>query len=266
MIRVPLVALGLSVALAAALGVAHAAAAPDSARVRELEAQVRELEALRDGSSDPAMRKLLEQQIGNLKQTVAMLRSMEVGGAKPQRVELNPQMKAFFTPAAPAEVPAWVQDSAVREGVTDAMMKCSQGANVYRFETNIGCAVPSDRAGGIPVRHGLDLDFYKSTGKLMSQGFYENGLLRWSIEYHATGKRSLVATFDDVEPKVHRENGVRTSYAANGTVTSQAEYRSGVLNGWHKLWEDDGHPIVGTLHENGKAVEQVLPDGTRKRL
>lgn len=266
MTRVPLLALGLSVMLAAALGAAHAAAAQDSARVRELEAQVRELEALRDSSSDPATRTLLEQQIGNLKQTVAMLRSMEASGVKPPRVELNPQMKTFFTPAAPAPVPAWVDDSAVLEGVTDAMMKCPPGARVFRLETNIGCAVPSERVGGVPGPHGLNLDFYKSTGKLKSQGFYENGLLRWSIEYHATGRRSLVATFDDVEPKVHRDNGVRTSYAANGTVTSQAEYRSGVLNGWQKLWEDDGHPIVGTRHENGKAVEQVLPDGTRKKL
>ena len=265
MIRVPLVALALLVALVAALGVAHTAAAQDSAQGRELQAQVRELEALRDSSSDPAMRKLLEQQIGNLKQTIAMLSSVEVGRAKPPRVELNPQMQTFFTPAAPAEVPAWLGDSTVLEGVTDAMMRCSQGARVYRSETNIGCRLPSGTAGGVPAAHGLNLDFYKSTGKLKSQGFYESGLLRWTIEYHATGKRSLIATFDDVEPKVHRENGIRTSYAANGTVTSQAEYKSGVLNGWQKLWEDDGHPIVGTLHENGKAVEQVLPDGTRKR-
>jgi antitoxin component YwqK of YwqJK toxin-antitoxin module len=136
---------------------------------------------------------------------------------------------------------------------------------VYRSETRIGCARPSGTAGGVPAAHGLNLDFYMSTGKLKSQGFYEDGLLRWSIEYHATGKRSLVATFDDVEPRVHRENGVRTSYAANGTVTSQAEYRSGVLNGWQKLWEDDGHPIVATRHENGRAVEQVLPDGTSRK-
>ena len=61
-------------------------------------------------------------------------------------------------------------------------------------------------------------------------------------------------------------NGVRTSYTGNGTVTSQAEYKPGVLNGWQKLWEDDGYPIVGTLYENGKVIEQVLPDGTRKSL
>jgi len=82
MIRIRLVALGLSVALAAALGVARTAAAQDGAQVRELEAQVRELEVSRDSTSDPALRKLLEQQIENLKQTIAMLGGMEAPRAR----------------------------------------------------------------------------------------------------------------------------------------------------------------------------------------
>lgn len=186
-------------------------------------------------------------------------------GAKAPVVPLAASMKEFFTPAKAAAVPAWIPDTATRSTVENADLKCPAEAKVYADETSMSCAVPMGK-GKIPIPHGITALFYRSTGKIKSQGLYEKGLLRWTVEYHASGGRNYVTFYDDVEPKVHRESGLYTRYADNGTgnVVSQAEYKSGALNGWQKLWEPDGTPIVATRYENGKAVEEVLPDGTKR--
>ncbi len=229
----------------------------------ETDAMIQELEAQKKDAT-PEMRKLLDQQIEALKSATGMLENVEKSGAKAPVIPLAAAMKPFFTPAKAAAVPAWIPDTAERSAVKNADLKCPKGTRIYADKTSMSCAFPASTPGGVPVLHGIMVLFYESTGKIKSQGVYEKGLLRWSIEYHAAGGRNYVAFYDDVEPKVHRENGLCTRYAAGGTVVvSQAEYKSGVLNGWQKLWENDGTPIVATRYENGKAVEEVLPNGTK---
>lgn len=231
----------------------------------ETEAMILELEAQKKNAT-PEMRKLLDQQIEALRNANKLLEDATRTGAKPPNVPLAASMKDFFTPSKPAAVPSWIPDTATRSSVKNADLRCPKDAKVYADETSMSCAIPAGK-GKIPVPHGIVIGFFASSGKIQSQGFYEKGLLRWTIEYHASGGRNYVTFYDDVEPKVHRENGTYTRYAdGTGNVVSQAEYKAGVRNGWQKLWETDGTPIVATRYENGTAVEEVLPDGTRKPL
>jgi antitoxin component YwqK of YwqJK toxin-antitoxin module len=116
----------------------------------------------------------------------------------------------------------------------------------------------------VPIRHGLQLAFH-STGRLQSQCWYEQGLSRWAITYHATGARERVGWYADREPLVYLEHGEHTRFSPGGAVVAQVAYVAGVVHGWAKFWEDDGHPIGATLYVEGRAVEQVLPDGQRRR-
>jgi hypothetical protein len=229
----------------------------------DLDAMIQELRAqLPD--APPEMRPILEDQIKNLQQTKASLAraapAMEEN--KRFRAPLSPEAMAFFRPEAPAPVPAWLPDDLARGAVAEPMLRCPQGAQIYAYEDSIGCAVPQG-IGNIPIRHGLQLAFYKSSGRLSSQSWYEGGLLRWSIEYHPLGARSLVGFYADVERLSHLEHGLHTSFAPNGTITAQTAYVQGIRHGWTKLWEDDGYPIVATLYDRGRAVDEIGPEGRR---
>lgn len=229
-------------------------------------ASIAELEAQLSDAPDE-MRPLLEQQIANMRGMLPMFEKIDQGRAEfaRYRPELSGAMKAFFTPLSPVQLPAWVPDSLTRDHASESMLRCPENARVYAFEDSVGCAVPRG-PGMIPTRHGLQLNFYKSTGGLESQSFYENGCLRWSIHYHATGGRSSVGFYSGDEPKVYLEEGVHTAFAPNGCVTSQSAWVRGVRHGWTKLWEEDGYPILGTFYENGKAVGEMSPDGSQRRL
>lgn len=222
---------------------------------RELEAQL--------ASSPPEMRALLEQQIRALENAHRLLAGAApaIAEQRRQRPELPPELRAFFTPVPPAPVPAWIADSVTRASVTPDMLRCPPEAKVYALDTNVGCAIPA--GGGIPTAHGLTLSFWP-TGGLAAQRCYEHGLLRWSIEYHASGGRASAGFFVDREPKVHVEQGLQTGYHPSGVVSSQSEWQSGVRHGWTKLWEEDGFPIGATRYDAGREVEHVYADGTRR--
>jgi hypothetical protein len=229
----------------------------------DIEALIRETEALLPGAT-PEMRSMLEQQIENLRSAWAMLESVQpdIEALKQQRPVLSPELRAWFTPEPPVAVPAWVPDTITRAEVNEATLRCPPDAHVYAFDDNVGCSIPQGH-GRMPISHGLTLLFW-STGMLKAQRFYETRLLRWDIEYHPTGGRSSVGFYTDVEPLVHIEHGLITSFAPNGTITAQTYFEHGVRHGWSKLWEDDGFPIGATRYERGNQVESIYADGSRR--
>ena len=229
----------------------------------DLQASIRELEAHLP-TADPQSRAILEQQIEAMRSTAALLRGAlpQIEEMKKQRVALSPEVARFFTPEPPAPVPSWIPDDTTRGALREELMRCPAGGKVYWEDSSVGCAIPQG-AGSIPIRDGLELSFH-STGGLRSQAWYEMGLLRWSIEYHPTGGRAAVGFCAATEPKTYPEQGLVTRYAPNGTVTVQGHFHAGVAHGWSKQWEDDGYPIGATLFDRGRAVESVLPDGSRR--
>jgi hypothetical protein len=231
---------------------------PD-AREADLNAMITELTA-ELASADPAMRATLEAQIDSLRRALAMGATARPALSKAQRPNLSAEALEFFTPDPAIVVPCWLPDFVMRDHVNDATVRCPAGARVYTTDLTVGCAIPT---GGIPVWHGLSISFYRSK-RLQSQRFYESGLLRWAIEYHPGGGRASVGFFVDKEPKVHREQGLHTSYAPGGAVCGQVVWSAGIRHGWTKLWEDDGYPVGATLYDQGRAIEHVLADGTRK--
>lgn len=230
----------------------------------DLAASIRELEASL-ASAPPEMRPLLVQQIEALRSAGDMLARArpEIEKNAARRVALTPEVAAFFRPEPPAAVPAWIPDDMPRGAVTEEWMRAWPGVKVYFDTDSVGCAIPQG-PGQVPIRHGLELGFYSSTGRLQHQRFYEQGLLRWSVDYHVTGGRSLAGFYAATERLSYPEHGLITRFAPNGTVTSQQHYDRGVLHGWAKHWEDDGYPIVATLHDRGRTIESVYPDGSRR--
>lgn len=230
----------------------------------DLDAMIAQMQAsLQD--APPEMRPILESQIQSLHQAKAMLERArpDIEANKQYRVPVPDAFRQFFTPEQPAPVPAWLPDSLLRGDITEPMMRCQPPARVYEHEDALECAIPTG-LGNIPIRNGLSVGFYKS-GQLQYQRFYENGCIRWAIEWHPSGGRSSVGFYTDTEPRQHREHGVHTSFAPNGTITSQASFWHGTRHGWSKLWEDDGYPIVATLYDQGRDVEEILPSGERRR-
>lgn len=235
-----------------------------SSELLELQAQIAEMEAsLRDAPPEQAT--LLRQSIESARQAAAMLGSLQpaLAEAAARRLPLSPEIQAFFRPEPPAPVPAWLPDTLLRSEVTEAMLRCPPGARVYTFETALSCALPGDPGRTLNAPHGLSLGF-ASTGRLSYQRFYDNGLSRWAIEYHPTGGRHEVGFYADRAPKEHLAHGLHTRFDVQGTIRVQAHRWNGVQHGWSKLWEEDGYPIVATLYDNGRAVEQVGPDGSRR--
>ena len=243
---------------AAAQGVAA-----ESSSDRELEADIKEAEASL-AKAPPEMKQILVQQIEALKKAQAALKRAESQAPKGRRPTLSPATQTFFTPQKPPEIPAFLPDTLQRKEVTDAQLRCPAGAKAFADELAVECRVPGAR-GSIPMPDGLALWFYAS-GKLKAQRFYQKGLLRWDVSYHAVGGRESEGNYSDPQPKTHREEGLHTDYAANGRIVKQTEYQAGKKQGWSKLWERDGFPITATRYENDKAVEQYLLDGTRKKL
>lgn len=231
----------------------------------ELGASIRELEALLP-SADPALRQTLQQQIEALRSTQAMLQNAApaMEDLKKHRPHLTPEVAAFFRPEPPAALPSWLPDTIERSAVTEAMMRCPAGARVYADDDSLSCAIPGVPGQSLSVADGLSLKFY-STGRLTTQSFFERGLVRWSIGYHAVGGRSEDAFYSDVERFQYRAHGLHTHYAPNGTITSQTHFVHGVRHGWSKQWEDDGFPIGAALYDDGRVVEEAYPDGTRRR-
>ena len=229
----------------------------------DMEAMIAELEA--GLATAPAeMRPIVEQQIANCRDVLRMLARARpaMDANKRLRARITEAARAFFTPVPAIQLPAWLPDTLTRAQVTDEMMLCPPGAEIYAFDDSVGCAIPLG-PGRIPERHGLTLSFYQSTGRLSAQRFYEHGLLRWDIDYHPSGGRSAQGVYCDTEPKQYAAEGVVTRYAPNGTVVTQTDHHLGKRHGWTKIWEDDGYPIVATRYEHGEEVETILPADNR---
>lgn len=236
-----------------------------SSTLRELEAQIAELEAM-IASSPPDQAALLQQSLQSARQAADMLRRIEGANPAPAaRPPLHPEVAAFFRPEPPAPVPAWLPDGLTRADVTEPMLRCPPGARVYVLDNGFSCAIAGQAGVRLSAPHGLSIGFHP-TGRLASQRFYEHGLCRWSVEHHPNGARSQVGFYADQKEKDFVEHGLHTQYSLDGVVKSQATFWYGVRHGWSKQWEDDGYPIIATLYENGRAVEQVTPDGARQRL
>lgn len=237
-----------------------------SSELLELQAQIAELEAsLRDAPPEQAA--LLRQSLDSARQAAAMLGRVQpaLAEAAAHRPAVPPEVLAFFRPEPPAPVPAWLPDTLTRSEVHEAMLRCPPGARVYTFESSLSCAFPGVAGQTLNVPHGLSVGF-ASTGRLSYQRFYEHGLCRWAIDYHPTGGRSQVGFYADREAKQFLPHGLQTQFSIHGAVRVQSHYWNGLQHGWTKQWEDDGYPLVATLYDNGRAVEQVRPDGSRQRL
>ncbi|MCP3136832.1 toxin-antitoxin system YwqK family antitoxin [Pyxidicoccus xibeiensis] len=235
---------------------AQAASTGGPTRMQELDAAIVELKASQ--AEAPAnMKDGVARQVTALENSKKLQQMVDDANAqtKAHRPALTEEQKSFFTPVAPEKLPVWIPDTLTRAQAKEDMLKCPAGAKVFADAHALDCRIPGPR-GSIPMPHGLALWFYKSTGKLKGQRFYENGLLRWAIAYHHTGGRDTEGRYDDAKPKQHREHGLHTGYAPNGTVIRQAEYTSGVLQGWSRVWEDDGYPMGATRYEKGKNVER----------
>lgn len=230
-------------------------------RQQEMDAAIAELQASQAEAS-PDQRKALARQVTSLENAKKMQRLVDEASAsnKARRPTVPEAQKAFFTPVAVTKLPAWLPDTLTRAQAKEDALKCPAGARVYADAHSLECRIPAQ----VPVPHGLALWFYKSTGRLKAQRYYEKGLLRWAISYHHTGGRDSEGRYDDVKPKQHRESGLHTGYAPNGTIVRQAEYASGVLQGWTRLWEDDGYPMAATRYENGSSVERREPSGSKE--
>jgi len=235
-----------------------------TSQIQDMEAMIAELEAsLAD--APPEMRSILEQQIASSKQALGMLgKAMPAIEAQRQtRAPLRDDIRAFFTPEAPVKVGEWLPDDLKFSAVTEEMLHCPQGARIYPLDDAYECAIPAG-IGAIPVRHGLSISFYHHGG-LRSQRFYDQGRLRWAIEWHPSGNRDSIGMYSDDEPRQHREHGLITRFAPNGTIISQSHHWHGTRHGWSKLWEDDGYPISATLYREGQVCEEVLPTGEHRR-
>lgn len=236
-----------------------------SSQKQDMEAMIAELEAsLAD--APPEMRGILEQQIASCKTTIGMLERVApaIAAQRQARAPLRDDVRTFFTPERPVDVGAWLPDHVQKHQMAEGMLQCPQGARIYAMDDAFECAFPA-APGSIPVRHGLSISFYHHGG-LRAQRFYDQGRLRWAIEYHPSGGRESVSCYSDDEPRQHREQGLFTRFAPNGTVVAQSYYWHGTRHGWSKLWEDDGYPISATLYKEGRACEEYLPTGEHRRM
>lgn len=234
----------------------------DKTFTADLQASIDELtEQLKDAPEE--MRSLVQSQIEELKKAKASLERLQpaIEANKQYRPSLSLEMRRFFTPEPLAALPSWISDNTRRDQVTAPMLRCPPQTKIFEDEDHIGCVIPQG-VGQIPIRHGLQLSFYKSSGALQSQRFYEDGLLRWSIEYHPIGTRASEGFYLDTERFQYQPDGLHTHYAPNGTIISQRHWANGKEQGWSKLWEDDGFPIKATRYQQGQVVEEVLPEGT----
>ncbi|MCC6556716.1 MAG: hypothetical protein IT372_27460 [Polyangiaceae bacterium] len=234
-----------------------------SSLLAETQALLEELESSL-ASTPPEMRGIVEAQIRNLRGSMRMLEEAapRMEANKRHRPALSAEVRAFFTPQPGPDIPTWVPDTLVRAEAGAHVVRCPPGARVYEDELSVGCAVPRG-IGTIPMRHGLSLGFYRS-GKLRSQWYYEQGLMRWAIGYHASGGREGFGLYADREEREHLAHGLHTTMCSAGTITTQAWWHLGVRHGWTKMWEEDGYPIGATLYDQDRPLDQVLADGSRR--
>ena len=234
-----------------------------SALQAETQALIEELEASL-ATTPPEMRGMIEAQIQNLRNSLRMLEQAApaMEASKQYRPPLSAEARAFFTPQPGPDIPTWIPDTLTRGQAGAHVLRCPQNARVYEDTENVGCAVPRG-VGSIPMRHGLSLAFY-ANGRLRSQGFYDQGLLRWSITYHANGGRETFGHYVDRVERDHVAHGLHTTTNSAGVVTSQAYWHLGLRHGWTKLWEEDGYPIGATLYDQDRITQQILPDGSRQ--
>lgn len=203
------------------------------------------------------MRPIVEQQIRNLESTLALLDKHQpaIDHQRANRRPVDSAVQAYFVydqlPAIAQSIPNGVR----RDQVTEAMMSCPAGAQVYWLEHAIECAVQGAE-GTIPKRHGLSVGFYES-GSQQYQRMYDRGCLRWAIDYYANGHCETWSYYSDVASGQHRPHGLFTRFAPNGVIIAQSWYWDGVHHGWSRLWEDDGYPIVATYYNNGTITQEV---------
>ncbi len=227
-------------------------------RDSDITAMIASLEADLPGAGADT-RAAIEAQIDSLRRALSLASTARVKFK--DRPPISGAALEFFMPEPAVEVPTWISDNALRPHLTEADLRGAAGTRVYSTPHLVACAIPPTLSQ-VPIWHGLSLGFF-SSGGLQSQRFYDQGRLRWAIEYHPTGRRASVGFFADKEPKVHREHGLHTAYSPGGVVCAQIMWAGGVRHGWTKLWEDDGYPVGATLYDQGRAVEQVTRDGTR---
>lgn len=229
----------------------------DNPALDELAATIRELE-VSASSADPEGQALLLRQIVGLREAAELLRAAgpAIAAITAQRPALTPAMAAFFRPQPAAAVPAWLPDTTRRSEVTAESMRCPAGAEVYEDMRSVSCAIPGRPGASLSGLHGLSLHF-TAEGRLQSQGFYEDNMLRWSISYHASGGRDCVGFYASTSAKTYVEQGLHTRYGPGGGVVAQGEWVDGRRHGWHKYWEEDGFPIGATRYVDGGEVEQV---------
>lgn len=230
--------------------------AESQALIEELEQSLSE--------APPEMRPIVEAQIENLRRSMRMLEEArpQMEANKQYRAPLSAEARTFYTPHSGPEIPTWVPDTLQRAQVTEAWLRCPAGAVVYPMDTSFVCAIPRG-IGTIPTRHGLSLDFYHS-GMLRSQGYYEHGLLRWSITYHANGGRETFGLYTDRVEREHLPHGLHTTLTSAGTPIAQTYYHAGIRHGWSRLWEEDGYPAGATLYDQGREIDHLLADGSRR--
>ena len=198
-----------------------------------------------------------------------LLEDMPDGGSdEVQRlIESMPrQVRPYCTPRAlPARLRLVVAEDATLESFDERRLRVPPGAIVKREEAPdhtrlIHCSVPGDGNGVRPRREGPFLAFYPN-GRLRAQGVYRmnerEGL--W-VAYRENGRRERMEHYRS--GKLH---GVRILYYPSGQVESEADYAQDRLHGWQKLWNPDGTPLGATFHHEGRPIEKIFPDGTRRR-
>lgn len=236
----------------------------NDSQTAELDATIRELEASL-AEAAPESRELLLRQLSALHDTRAMWVRLgpEMAAVRAARPALSPELRAFFTPDPIVPVPAWIPDHALAHQIPDGALSPTPGTRVYREDRSASVAIPGRHGESRAIAHGLALHFFHD-GRLAAQRFYEQGLLRWSIDYHATGGRAHSGHYLARERFEYPEHGQHTRWSPGGAVIFQGYYREGRAHGWTRHWEEDGYPIGATLFVDGTARESVLPDGSRR--
>ncbi len=198
-----------------------------------------------------------------------LLEDMPDGGAdEVQRLfeRMPRQVRPYCTPRElPQRLRLVVSECTTLESFDERKLRVPPGAVVKREEGPdqtqlIHCSVAGEGQGARARREGPFLAFYPG-GKLRAQGNYRmnerQGL--W-ITYRESGQRERLEHYR--RGKLH---GLRILYYPSGQVESEADYVQDRLHGWQKLWNPDGVPLGATFHHEGRPIEMIFPDGTRRR-
>jgi hypothetical protein len=176
------------------------------------------------------------------------------------------QVRPYCMPRAlPPRLERVVPDGTTLETFDERRLQVPRGALVKPEEAPdrtrlIYCLVPPRGPAERSRREGPFLAFYPG-GKLRAQGYYSANERDgpW-ITYRDNGRRERVEHYR--RGKLH---GIRLCYYASGIVESEGDYVNDRLHGWQKLWNPDGCPLGATFHHEGRPIEKIFPDGTRRR-